>query len=355
MSLQKLRNVIDKTDLQILDLLNKRAQVAQKIGKIKSKNQKEYFAPEREQRIFSSVGNNNKGPLATESVKNIFAEILHSCRSLEKRLKIAYFGPETSFTHLAAIKTFGKSVDYVSGRAISDVFDEVEKERVDYGVVPIENSTEGVINHTLDMFIESNLKICSEMFLKISHCLLSQEKTLDKIIRIYSHPQPLAQCRNWIEDHLPNARLIETVSTPEAARRVSKEKQSAAICSELASRQYKLNILAQRIEDCSDNCTRFLVIGENYPEPSGKDKTSVMFSVKDKVGALYEMLVPFKKHKINLTKIESRPNRRKLWDYIFFVDFLGHVKDNNIKKALIELEHQCLFLKVLGSYPRGAE
>ncbi|HCJ67404.1 MAG TPA: prephenate dehydratase [Elusimicrobia bacterium] len=353
MELKKLRNQVDTLDSKILQLLNQRAKLVKQIGKIKSLHKKQYYAPEREREILSQIIKNNQGPLSSEAVKEIFSEILHTCRSLEKKLKIAYLGPEATFTHQAAIKNFGKSAEYISAKSISDVFAEVEKERADYGVVPIENSTEGVENHTLDMFIESDLKICAETLLEISHYLLSREENLQKIKCIYSHPQALAQCRNWLEDHLPNAELIETASTAGAAQKVKKESTAAAIASDLAAELYGLKIVASRIEDRSDNFTRFLVISKNFPAPSGMDKTSILFSIKDRIGALHDMLVPFKKNNINLTKIESRPTKKKAWEYIFFVDFAGHIVESKVKKALNELEEQCLYLKILGSYPRA--
>lgn len=353
MELKKLRNQVDVLDSKILQLLNQRAELVKKIGKIKSLRNKQFYAPEREKEILSRIMKNNQGPLPTEAAKEIFSEILHACRSLEKKLKIAYLGPEATFTHQAAIKNFGKSADYISTKSISDVFAEVEKGRADYGVVPIENSTEGVINYTLDMFIESDLKICAETLLEISHYLLSKTGDLKKIKRIYSHLQAFAQCRNWLEDHLPNAELVETASTASAAQKVKKEPNAGAIASDLAAELYGLRIVASRIEDRSDNFTRFLVISKNFPPPSGRDKTSILFSIKDRVGALHDMLVPFKKHRINLTKIESRPTKKKAWEYIFFVDFVGHIVEDKVKKALAELEEQCLYLKILGSYLRG--
>lgn len=353
MKLKNLRKGVDNLDLKILELLNQRAGIVKKIGQVKSLNKEQFYAPEREKEIISRVIKNNQGPLSTGTVKEIFLEILHSCRSLEKKLKIAFLGPETTFTHQAAIKNFGKSAEYIPTKSISDVFAEVEKERADYGVIAIENSTEGIVSYNLDMFIESDLKICAEILLEISQYLLSRTSNLEKIKRIYSHPQAFAQCRNWLEDHLPNAELIETASTAEAAQKVRKEQMSAAIASDLASELYGLKIIASRIEDRIDNYTRFLVISEDYPSSSGADKTSILFSVKDRVGALHDMLVPFKKNNINLTKIESRPTKKKAWEYIFFVDFAGHLTEKNVQKALKELEEQCLYLKILGSYPRA--
>lgn len=353
MNLKKLRRKIDSLDRQTVELLNTRAKAVKMIGEIKSLRGEEYYAPEREREVLLKALKENRGPLSQEAVREIFSEILHACRALQRRLKIAYLGPEATFTHLAAMKNFGKSAEYIPAKSISDVFSEVEKARADYGVVPIENSTEGVVNHTLDMFIESDLKICAETLLEISHYLLSRAKSIEKIERIYSHGQALAQCRNWTEEHLPNAELIETASTAEAAQKASKEKNAAAIASELAAGLYGLKVIASRIEDRADNFTRFLVISKNFPNPSGIDRTSILFSIKDRVGALHDMLIPFKKNGINLTKIESRPTKKKAWEYIFFVDFVGHIAESKVKKALRELEEQCLYLKILGSYPRG--
>jgi len=353
MELKRLRAQIDSLDTQILHLLNQRARTVQMIGELKSLHKEGYYAPERERKILNRVLKKNRGPLPQDALREIFLEILHTCRALQKKFKIVYLGPQAAFTHLAAIKNFGKSAEYVPTKSIANVFAEVEKGRVDYGVVPIENSTEGVINYTLDMFIESDLKICAETLLEISHHLLSRTSNLVKIQRIYSHAQAFAQCRNWLEDHLPNAELVETTSTAEAARKAVKEISASAIASDLAASVYKLKIIARHIEDQTDNFTRFLVIGKDFPGPSGNDKTSILFSIKDRVGALHDMLVPFKRHKINLTKIESRPTKKKAWEYIFFVDFVGHIADRNVQQALQELEKQSLYVKILGSYPKG--
>ncbi|MFA5859545.1 MAG: prephenate dehydratase, partial [Elusimicrobiota bacterium] len=270
----------------------------------------------------------------------------------EKPMVIGYFGPETTFTHMAAYKTFGSTAKYLPLKTIRNVFEEVEKKRVDYGVVPIENSTEGVVNHTLDMFVDSNTKICAETFLGIAHYLLSRNTEIGEIKRVYSHQQPLAQCRNWLDSHIPGVELIETRSTAEAAFIATREHLSAAIASELAAKKYNLNVLAKNIEDLEENITRFLVIGQNITQPSGSDKTSVMLSIKDRVGALHDILLPFSKNKLNLTKIESRPSRKRVWEYVFFVDIEGHCDDSSVKKALKMLEKYCVFVKVLGSYPK---
>ncbi len=351
---KKLRKQIDKIDREILKLLNKRAALAIKIGKLKRKTGEDFYIPNREKEILLKLLNENKGPLPQESLQNIFTEIFHAGRVLQSKLKIAYLGPGATFTHLAAVKNFGKYCDFIPLKTIKDVFIEVEKGRADYGVVPIENSTEGVVNHTLDMFMESDLKICSELNLPIELCLLSKFSDIKKIKKIYSHPQATGQCRNWLEATLPDVEISETTSTASAAQLAKKSNiPSAAIASSIAGEIYGLKIIARGIEDSSENYTRFLIIGKQSSERSGQDKTSIMFSIKDRVGALHDMLVPFKKYNINLTKIESRPTKKKAWEYVFFLDFIGHIEDKKVKKALSELSNQCVYLKVLGSYPRA--
>jgi len=353
MDIKSLREKIDKLDNQILKLLNQRIVAVREIAKLKEKAKQEFYAPHREKKIVERLLKKNKGLLPNEALRGIFQEILNASRSIEKKLRVAYLGPEATFTHLAAVKNFGKYAVFTPVKSIADVFLEVEKGRADYGVVPIENSTEGVINHTLDMFVTSELKICSELLLEISHNLLSKAKELREIKRIYSHPQAIAQSRNWIEDNLPNAELVETSSTAKAAEMAEKDAESGAIASRLAASLYDLGIIAEAIEDNVQNFTRFLVIGKSFPAKSGQDKTSILFSVKDRVGALHDMLVPFRENNINLTKIESRPTKLRAWEYIFFVDFVGHIEDENVKRALRQLEKECLLLKILGSYPRS--
>jgi chorismate mutase/prephenate dehydratase len=277
---------------------------------------------------------------------------MSSSLSLEKKLKIAFLGPVATFTHQAALKRFGSQVSYLSCSSISEVFIEVEKGNADYGVVPIENSIEGAVNHTLDMFMDSDLKICSQVILNISHNLLSTDP-LTKVKKVYSNPMVFPQCRIWLQKNLPNAQLIEVPSTTRASQIAAKEKNSAAIASALAAKIYGLNIVARGIEDSPHNITRFFVIGKDEVPPTVKDKTSLMFSILDRVGALHEMLASFRKHGVNLSKIESRPSKRKAWDYYFFVDLVGHREEPKVKKALAELEDKCKFLKILGSYPVG--
>ncbi len=350
MPINKIRKDIDSLDSKIVDLLNKRAQKILEIGKLKNRQKKSIYAPAREKEILTKIARENKGPLNNESLSAIYREVMSASLNLEKPIVIAYMGPKASFSNLAALKKFGASVAYLPCNNISDVFLEVEKDNADYGVIPIENSIEGAISYTLDMLVDSDLKICSQILLDIEHNLLANGPKKN-IKRIYANAQIFGQCRIWLESNLPKADLIEVSSSTRAAQIASKERNSACIASILAAEEYGLRVIARGIEDSPHNITRFLVIGKYQAEPTGSDKTSIMFSVKDKVGALHDMLVPFKKYRINLTKIESRPSKRRAWDYFFFVDLLGHVQTLKIKKALNELEDKCKFLKVLGSYP----
>jgi chorismate mutase/prephenate dehydratase len=350
MKIQAIRRRIDSLDTKIVRLLNARAQRILEIGHLKKKLKKSIYAPAREKEVLTRILKENRGPMRAESLKAIYREVMSASLILEKPVVIAYLGPPATFTHSAALKRFGASVSYLSCHSISDVFGEVEKENADYGVVPIENSIEGAISHTLDMLVDSDLKICSQILLDISHNLLAKGALKD-IRRIYSNPQVFGQCRIWLESNLPKADLIEVASTTKAAQIASREKKSACIASLLAAEAYGLKIIAKEIEDSPHNITRFLVIGKFEVEPTGHDKTSVMFSIKDRVGALHDMLIPFKKFGINLTKIESRPSKKKAWDYYFFLDLMGHVRDKKIRSALEALEEKCKFLKILGSYP----
>lgn len=352
MSLKKLRNKIDMIDKKIVGLLNNRSQVILHIAKIKPKNGSNIYAPERESEILRRISKISSGAIGKDALKAIYREIMSSSLKLEKNLKIAYLGPQASFSNLAALKKFGSQVDYVACASIADVFLEVERQEADYGVVPIENSIEGAVTHTLDLFVDSDLKICSQIILDVAHNLLSNSPK-GKIKRVYSNPQVFGQCRMWLHDNLPYAEQIEVSSTTRAAQIASKEKGSACIASLLAAEIYKLRVIARDIEDSPHNITRFFVIGNSDTKATGQDRTSILFSIKDKVGALHEMLLPFKEHRINLTKIESRPSKKKAWDYYFFVDLQGHKDEPRIKKAILKLDNKCKFLKVLGSYPVG--
>ncbi len=353
-NLEKYRQQIDRLDEQLLKLLNRRAKVAIAIGRLKQERQSELHAPGREREIFARLEKLNTGPLPAPAIRAVFREIMSASLSLEGPIKVAYLGPKATFTHLASVQHFGSSATYLPATSIPEVFTEVEREHVEYGVVPVENSTEGIVTHTLDMFVESPLKIVGEILQEISHHLMSKSGRLSTIRRIYSHPQALAQCRGWLDQHMSEIHTTEVYSTAKAAELCLEDAGAAAIASELAARLYGLQIVKRRIEDRTHNVTRFLVIGAKCPERTGRDKTSVLFSIKDRVGALYEMLQPFPAHGINLTKIESRPSKKKPWEYLFFVDVEGHEQDPPVRAALEELQGHVLYVKVLGSYPAAA-
>ena len=352
MNIPEHRKAIDKLDAQIVKLLNERTGHVLQIGDIKLKAGEEIYAPHRERAVLQRLCKMNQGPITNESLRAIYREIMSSALSLEKSMTIAYLGPEATFTHQAAIRRFGSSLRYSAQKTVADVFSEVTKNRADYGVVPVENSTEGVVTHTLDMFVDSDLKIVAQIILPIQHCLVSNYKR-DEIKKLYSHPQTLGQCRGWIQMHLPNAEIIETSSNARSAELAAKEKGSAAITGTLAAERYGLRILESDIQDNSANATRFLVLGRQCSPPTGRDRTSIMLSVSHEVGALHKALAAFRRFKLNMTKIESRPNKRKAWEYYFFVDCEGHRDDRKVARAIEELQKHCNFAKVLGSYPNG--
>ncbi len=351
MDIEKLRKKIDELDSKIIGLLNERTSVVLEVGKTKAQSGSSVYAPDRETQIYQKIEELARdGVLSKEALKAIYREIMSASIALEKPVTIAYLGPEATFTHLASISKFGSSVRYMPMASIYSVFNEVEQKRADYGVIPVENSIEGGVTHSLDMFIDSDLKICSEVYFEISHHLMSHAP-LQNIKRVYSNPQVFGQCRNWIERHLPRVELIDTASTTAAAKRAQSEDGSAAIASKLAATLYNLPVLAEGIQDFAQNVTRFLVMARQVPPPTKKDKTSIVLSIKDKVGALYEMLEPIRRARVNMTKIESRPSKKKAWEYYFFIDFEGHVEHPKIKKMLDRMEERVKFLKILGSYP----
>ncbi|MBI4355542.1 MAG: prephenate dehydratase [Candidatus Omnitrophica bacterium] len=350
MNLASLRRQIDRLDAQIVRLLNERTALALKIGLVKRRQGQGLFAPDRETQVFARLARLNQGPLPREALGAIYREVLSSALSLQQPMTVAYLGPADTFTHLAALKRFGSQVDYEPCDSITEVFEDVESRRVAYGVVPVENSIEGAVNHTLDMFIDSNVQICSEVSLEIAHTLAAVGP-LARVRQVYSNPQVFGQCRGWLERHLPSADLLEVSSTAKAASLAAQRPGAAAIATVLAAKRYGLKVLANNIQDQAHNTTRFLVIGRQAVPPTGRDKTSVMFAVKDRVGALHDMLVPFREHRINLTKIESRPSKRKSWEYYFFVDLLGHSSEPKVQRALTRLSRSCVELKMLGSYP----
>lgn len=348
--LQPLRSKIDAIDSKLVRLLNERTKLVLEVGKVKHEVGEEFYAPHREEAVFRRVTGKNNGPLPDNSLRAIYREIISSSLALEKPLVIAYLGPEATYSHMAAVKNFGASLRYEPLPSIADVFTDVSKGRADYGVVPIENSTEGAVTHTYDMFVDSELKICAQILLPIRHNLMSAGRR-DQIKKLYSIGQVFAQCRQWLQVNLPQVEMIEVSSSTRAAEIAKTDPQAGALASALAAEKYRLTIHDANIQDSSENVTRFLVIGRKSSARTGHDKTSLMFSVQDRVGALHDCIQAFKRCRINMTKIESRPNRKKAWEYYFFVDVLGHADDARVKKALAELAKHTMFVKILGSYP----
>lgn len=352
--LKQLRVQIDGLDEQILKLISERAKCAQEVARVKQESGSNHFyRPEREAQVLRRVLEQNGGPMADEEMARLFREIMSACLALESRQTIAFLGPEGTYTQEAALKHFGHSVKTAPFVAIDEVFREVEAGIAPFGVVPIENSSEGVVNHTLDSFMSSPLKICGEVELRIHHQCLSKSEKLEDIKRVVSHQQSLGQCREWLDANLPGIERIAAGTNAEAAMIASNDPTVAAIASESAAQLYGLNILVGNIEDEPDNTTRFLVIGKQDTDPSGDDKTSMLVSCKNRPGALADLLLPLSKHKISMTRIESRPSRKGMWEYVFFLDVEGHHKDKKIAAALKELEQQAAFIKLLGSYPRA--
>ena len=359
MSILEHRKAIDSLDAKIVRLLNERTHHVLEIGAIKMRAGEEIYAPHREAAVLRRLARQNPGPITDESLRAIYREIMSSALSLEKSMTIAYLGPEATFTHQAAIRRFGSSLRYTAAKTVSDVFAEVSRNRADYGVVPVENSTEGVVTHTLDMFVESELKIVAQLVLPIQFCLVANCR-FKAIEKLYGHPQALGQCRGWIHKNLPKAEIIETSSNARSAELVAQAgsaKKSginvSAITGVLAAQKYGVDILATDIQDLSTNATRFLVLGRQCSPATGRDRTSLMLGIADEVGSLYKSLGPFRKYRLNMTKIESRPSKRKAWEYFFFVDCDGHQSDAKVAHAIRDLGAVCNFVKVLGSYPNG--
>lgn len=351
--LERLRKEIDEVDNKIVELLNKRAEVVIDIAHIKRNEKAKFYSPEREREILERLISLNKGPFPNDTMKVIYREILSASLSLEEPLRVACLGPLATYTHLAALRHFGSSASFLPVESIKDVFDAVDSGKAEFGIVPIENSNEGVVSYTLDLFMDYDLKVSAEVMLEISHNLMSKSGDKTKIKKVYSNPQATAQCRRWLESNLPGIPLFESASTAKAAEIASQDHEAAAIASELAAKVYDLHFVEKNIGDSKHNFTRFLVISKGYPQKTGRDKTSIMFSIKDKPGALHDILSPFKKAKINLTKIESRPSKRKAWEYIFFVDMEGHIDDRRVRRAIDNIKDSCLYVKILGSYPHG--
>ena len=354
-SLDNLRNQMRGKDKEIIRLLNERSEISVKIGKVKGQAGMEIYNPAQESRVMNYLHELNGGPLSDRQVTAIFREIISASRDLQKPISIAFLGPEASFSHQAALAHFGTSAAFQPQHGIARVFDEVEKGAAQWGVVPVDNSLEGSVNVTLDKLVLTSLKIQAEIYLRISQCLISPSKIIKGIKNVYSHPQGLAQCQAWLRANLPNVVTGEMESTAAAARLVRGKKASAAIGSAMAAEVYGLNILAHGIEDNPSNTTRFLVIGRGEGEPTGNDKTSIIFSTPDSPGALYRALASFSRRKINLAKIESHPAKDRKWEYLFFVDFAGHIRDRAIQGCIRELKDKTIYLKILGSYPRAKD
>jgi chorismate mutase/prephenate dehydratase len=356
MDLEALRKRIDELDLDILRLISERATCAKQVAEIKTERDPDaaFYRPEREAQVLRRIMALNPGPLDSEEMARLFREIMSACLALEQPIKVAYLGPEGTFTQQATLKHFGESAVSLPMAAIDEVFREVEAGAVNYGVVPVENSTEGVINHTLDSFMDSSLRISGEVVLRIHHHLLVGETTRrDKVSRVYSHPQSFAQCRKWLDAHFPHAERVPVSSNAEAARLVKTEWHSAAIAGDMAAKLYGLTRLAEKIEDRPDNSTRFLIIGNHEVPMSGEDKTSVVVAMRNQPGALHELLEPFHRHQIDLTRLETRPSRSGVWNYVFFIDFKGHRDEPRVTAVLDEVRLRAAELKVLGSYPMG--
>jgi chorismate mutase / prephenate dehydratase len=356
-ALEAIRSQIDKVDDQIHALISARAQLAQRVGISKHAGGRtvDFYRPEREAQVLHRAVERNKGPLRNEEVLRLFREIMSACLAQEQPLKVAYLGPEGTFTQAAVLKHFGHSVRALALSSTDEVFQEVQAGAADFGVVPVENSTEGIINNTLDRFLSSSLNICGEVELRIHHFLMGRMKSLAQVKRVCAHPQALGQCRLWLDENLPDVERVPVSSNAEGARRARDETGTVGVAGDTAAEIYGLEILARQIEDRPDNTTRFIVVGQKLLQASGKDKTTLMISAgeTETSGVLFHLLEPLAKHKVNLTRIESRPSHKKKWDYVFFLDIEGHANDVPVAKALNALKRRASLFRVLGSYPRA--
>jgi chorismate mutase/prephenate dehydratase len=347
--LNQLREQIDRLDDELLKLVNRRAALAQQIGHLKLNSV--VLRPEREAQVLRRVQESNAGPLSNKAVAQLFTEIMSQCRALEAPLTVAYLGPEGTFTEAAALKRFGSAIIELSCATIDEVFSAVQSGVAHYGMAPVENSTEGAIGRTLDLLMQSPLQVCGEVLLPIHQCLLSQGCELSAVKTVYSHPQSLGQCQGWLNAHLPHAARIPVASNAEAARMASEDPHSVAIAGSQAAAHFGLKICMENIEDDANNTTRFLVLGNQQVAPSGNDKTSLVMSAANRPGAVHDLLVPLVRNGVSMTKLESRPARSGLWEYVFYVDIEGHQADAKVAAALAELKQVAAFVKVLGSYP----
>jgi chorismate mutase/prephenate dehydratase len=356
-ALLAIRQQIDAVDVQIHELINARAKLAQQVGisKHKDGHTVDFYRPEREAQVLRQALERNHGPLRDEEILRLFREIMSACLAQEQPLKVAFLGPEGTFTQSAVLKHFGHSVRALSLTSIDEVFQEVQAGTADFGVVPVENSSEGTVNNTLDRFLNTSLHICGEVELRVHHFLLGRMKGFEDVARICAHPQALGQCRGWLDEHLPNVERVPVSSNAEGARRARDERGTAAIASDTAAEIYGLDVLAPKIEDSQDNTTRFLVLGRKLLRPSGADKTTLLLSPDDgdASGALLRLLEPLATHGVNMTRIESRPSRKRKWHYVFFIDVEGHAEDPKVARALAALEKRASLYRVLGSYPRA--
>ncbi len=349
--LEQIRVDIDSIDEKLVELLSRRVELAQEVGRVKGKDNRPYFTPERERAIFEKLDHINPGPLQSRQLVAIFREIISAARAAEKPLNVAYWGPPGTYTNMAAIATFGMSTTYQPADSIQDVFQAVEHGNTDYGVVPVENSVAGIVPETLDMFPQTNVKICAEQYIPIHHHLLSVATSLDQIERVYSGPQPAGQCKRWLRANLPNAQIVESMPTSKAAERALSDPNGAAIANKLGAETVGIPVLIEHIQDNPHNRTRFLIIGYNEPAKTGKDKTSVMFNLRNRPGELVRALGAFEANGVNLMMIESRPAQRATFEYIFYADCNGHRTDSALITAMETLRGYALETTILGSYP----
>ena len=349
----EVRRKIDAIDSKLVEMLNQRAQLALDAARLKKAGQLPPYAPEREQAVLNTAARLNRGPLSDNSVRNVFSEVISACRAVQRNVRVAFLGPMHTFSHQAVLRRFGASCELSPQDTIAEVFADVERGRSQVGVVPVENSSEGHVNTTLDEFITTKLKVCGETYLGVAHMLMSNEASLSDIITLYSHPQPLGQCRHWLNNNLSKVKVLECRSTAEAAQKAAAEPGAAAIGSELLATAHKLRILAGSIQDSPHNMTRFLIVGPQSCAPTGNDKTSLVFSISHTPGSLYDALGSMSQAGLNLTHILSRPMKDRPWEYVFFIDFLGHQEDAQPAQAIKGLMDDVAFIKVLGSYPVG--
>ena len=352
--LKPLRDQIDAIDAQLLGLLNERARVAQQVGHVKAETNAPVFRPEREAQVLARVANANPGPLLSSDLQSIFREVMSACRALENRVTVAFLGPVGTYSEQAVWRQFGQAVDALACVSIDEVFRSVEAGTAAFGVVPVENSTEGTVNRTLDLLLQTTLSISGEVALPVHHSLMTRSGSMEPVTRICAHSQALAQCQAWLNQHYPHIERQAVASNGEAARLATEDRQVAAIASEMAAKRYGLSIVHANIQDDPHNRTRFFVVGRLMPSASGKDQTSLVLSVPNKSGAVYELLAPLARHGVSMTRFESRPARTGRWDYYFYVDIEGHANDAKVAQALAELQAQAAFFKVLGSYPHAS-